>query len=327
MNTALNKLLLQATNAKTARVVEVIQPLWSGYGEIVRTELKGGPIGSAVVKHICLPAQVDHPRGWNTEHSHQRKLKSYQVEKAWYQDWSYRCGDHCRVAKCYGSGTINQESLIVLEDLDEAGFPQRKTQLNKSETLLCLHWLANFHATFLGATPKGLWEIGSYWHLATRPDELAAIKDTRLRRSAPMIDAALNQCQFKTLVHGDAKLANFCFDHHGRAAAMVDFQYVGGGCGMKDVAYFLGSCISEQQCEQWQEELLDYYFSSLQQSLLEQGKQLDWDALEKEWRQMFPIAWTDFYRFLLGWMPTHHKINPYTLRLASQVLTQLAQVD
>ncbi len=101
----------------------------------------------------------------------------------------------------------------------------------------------------------------------------------------------------------------------------VDFQYVGGGCGMKDVVYLLGSCLSEEQCEQWQNELLSYYFAQLKQALADSG--LDRDELEQEWRSMFAIAWTDFYRFLAGWMPSHRKINQYTQRLAVEAIAGL----
>jgi thiamine kinase-like enzyme len=66
-----------------------------------------------------------------------------------------------------------------------------------------------------------------------------------LKEAAPVIDEKLNTCAYKTFVHGDAKLANFCFAPDGQVAG-VDFQYVGGGCGMKDVAYFIGSCLNEK---------------------------------------------------------------------------------
>mgnify|MGYP000093138504 CR=1 FL=1 len=90
--------------------------------------------------------------------------------------------------------------------------------------------------------------------------------DDELRAAAPVLDARLNDCTFRTFVHGDAKVANFCFSDDGRVAA-VDFQYVGGGCGMKDVAYFIGSCLDESECERREASLLDAYFSALKEAL------------------------------------------------------------
>lgn len=70
----------------------------------------------------------------------------------------------------------------------------------------------------------------------TRPDELSAMKPSHLKGAAEAIDSKLNQCKFQTIVHGDAKVANFCFTPDSKSIAAVDFQYVGSGCGMKDVA-------------------------------------------------------------------------------------------
>ena len=155
---------------------------------------------------------------------------------------------------------------MILEDIDASGYPQRLGSLDRSAVMLCLQWLANFHAVFMemssssstataasssSASEKGkdkaglLWEVGTYWHLATRPDELASMDDVdHLRTYAHAIDARLNRCQYTTLVHGDAKSANFCFNSDVTAVAAVDFQYVGKGCGMKDVCYLLASSLS-----------------------------------------------------------------------------------
>ena len=107
-------------------------------------------------------------------------------------------------------------------------------------------------------SPKKLWQKGSYWHLSTRPDELKAMQHSKLKDAAKSIDEQLNNCKYKTLIHGDAKVANFCFADDMSSVAAVDFQYVGGGCGMKDVAYFLGSCLSSSECENYEKELLDF---------------------------------------------------------------------
>jgi aminoglycoside phosphotransferase (APT) family kinase protein len=183
--------------------------------------------------------------------------------------------------------------------------------------------LANFHATFLGTTPNGLWETGTYWHLDTRPDELEALEDNALKKSAKLIDKKLQDSPFQTLVHGDAKLANFCFSKDGKSAAAVDFQYVGGGCGMKDVAYFIGSCLHEEDCARMESRLLDVYFGELHLALKAKNTPINFDDLEEDWRALFPIAWTDFHRFLKGWSPGRWDANSYSERVAKKVISQL----
>jgi hypothetical protein len=229
------------------------------------------------------------------------------------------------VPECYGLEESDDEFLMVLEDLDASGFPVRKDSVTMDEMQACLKWLASFHATFMGQEPEGLWKVGTYWHLETRPDELEALEDAELRAAAGEIDARLNSARYLTFVHGDAKLANFCFSEDGLNVAAVDFQYVGGGCGMKDVAYFIGSCLYEEDCERYESELLAFYFTELRAALKARGSDIDLDALEQEWRELYPIAWTDFHRFVKGWSPGHWKIHGYSERLAREVIEQLRQ--
>ena len=284
---------------------------------------------SVILKHIKLPDQGNHPRGWNTNLSHQRKVRSYQIEAHWYQQYAQQCNQQCAVPTCLTVESADNETVLVLTDLDALGFCERKTQVEIKDVHACLKWLANFHATFLGSDAEGLWGCGTYWHLDTRPDELAALSDEVLREAAPMIDRELKQCEFQTLVHGDAKLANFCFapsspdSFVSPEVAAVDFQYVGRGCGMKDVAYFLGSCLYEDECEEMETELLDVYFSELTKQVNLKHKNIDIVRLEKEWRDMYPLAWADFHRFIKGWSPGHWKINSYSERLTAQVINKL----
>lgn len=314
--------LLEAMGAKALLDIEEIQSLWSGYGQILRVTLEGSPHSSVVLKHISPPTSANHPRGWNSDRSHQRKLHSYKVETHWYQNYSSRCDEHCRIPQLLHSEETDSTKFLILEDLDACGFPLRITSPDFTQIESCLRWLAEFHATFLYEKPIGLWESGTYWHLATRPDELEALTDLPLKKAAPLIDQKLRNSQYQTLVHGDAKLANFCFSPNGDVAA-VDFQYVGGGCGMKDVAYFLGSCLHEDDLSSHAAPLLERYFDSLHQALQERHPQLDSTALITEWRDLFPYAWTDFHRFLKGWSPGHWKLNTYSEQMAQRVLEQL----
>jgi thiamine kinase-like enzyme len=320
LHPTLQRMVAEAAHAKDVIPDEVIQSLWSGYGEIIRLKLSGSNINSMILKHVKPPSEVDHPRGWHSDVSHARKLKSYAVEMHWYEHWSSSCNAHCRVPKSYLTTTHNNEFIILLEDLNAAGFSIRKEHVEIEDIKQCLHWLAHFHATFLEETPKGLWNCGSYWHLDTRADELASMQYKTLQQAAASLDRTLKNARYQTIIHGDAKLANFCFSDDGQSVAAVDFQYVGGGCGMKDVAYFLGSCLDDEQCESSIPKLLDVYFKYLKQAIRASEKQVDYHGLEAEWRDLFPIAWIDFYRFLDGWMPSHWKINSYTRRLAAEVL-------
>lgn len=315
MNEYFRSIILQKTGASSLFEKEIIQELWSGYGKIMRVGLENASVDSVVVKHVQMPIYKNHPRGWNTDIGHQRKVKSYKVETTWYDKYSKN--STARLPHCLAIETKDDEVLIVMEDLDEAGYSLRKRVVTWEEIAACLAWLAEFHASYLGKIPKGLWEVGTYWHLETRPQELAVLDDQRLKEAAPIIDEKLNTCKYKTFVHGDAKLANFCFADDGKVAA-VDFQYVGGGCGMKDVAYFIGSCLNESECERLETQILDTYFEHLQSAMKERN-----EALETEWRSLYRVAWADFHRFIKGWSPGHWKINSYSERITAEVINKL----
>ena len=323
MDTDVVAVVLAATRAQAMVDTQIVQSLWSGYGQILRCNLRGGTQPSVIVKHVRWPDDRDHPYGWSSDRSHERKLQSYRVETAWYDRYAKECPDACRVPRCLALETRADDVVIVLEDLDPSGFPGRRERVNESEIDACLAWLASFHATFMGRRPEGLWETGTYWHLDTRPDEFDALEEGPLKAAATLIDRRLIDSPFQTFVHGDAKLANFCFSADGSKAAAVDFQYVGGGCGMKDLAYFISSCLDEDNSERLGPGLLDRYFELLGDALEGSGKILDFAALEDDWRALYPVAWTDFYRFLQGWSPGHWKLHRYSERLAREVLGAL----
>jgi thiamine kinase-like enzyme len=319
----IEKLIQQKTRAKTIEFDSTLQSLWSGYGSIDRYTLSGCETPGVIVKHIRPPEAKRHPRGWDTNLSHQRKLKSYQVETYWYRHYAQECDEHCRIPAIIAIKQHGDETVIIMEDLDASGFPVRKQSLDLQEMKTCLNWLAAFHARFMKHKPKGLWTIGSYWHLNTRPDEHKAMPDGPLKENAARIDQLLNSAPYKTFVHGDAKLANFCFPTGGERVAAVDFQYVGGGNGMKDIAYFISSCLDENECAHFDQSLLDIYFDYLQQHLARYQPDIDADQVEKSWRPLYEIAWTDFFRFLQGWSPGHWKIHRYSQDIADKVISRL----
>jgi ecdysteroid kinase len=322
MKSAFQTEILRKLEGRELVEQELIQELWSGYGTIRRYRVRAPAESSVIVKHVRPPRAPQHPRGWDGERSHLRKLRSYAVESAWYRDWSHRCGAACRTPECYALAAENTEFHIALEDLHASGFPLVLQRATLPELKVCIAWLAHFHATFMGVEPRGLWEVGTYWHLDTRPDELARVQDEPLREAAKSIDRQLKSARFQTIVHGDAKLANFCFAADRRSVAAVDFQYVGGGCGMKDLVYLLGGCLSGKDCSRLESSLLDHYFETLRTALTIRSSDLDTGALEAEWRALYAPAWADFHRFLKGWSPDHWKLSPYGEELTRSVVDE-----
>ncbi|MFN3199532.1 MAG: phosphotransferase [Bradymonadia bacterium] len=308
----------EACGGREARRAEHVQSLWSGYGEIFRARVLGAATDAVVVKWVRPPSRASHPRGWASDRSHRRKLRSYAVERVFYERFAPLAHGGCRVPACLGTTDFDGGQAFVLEDLDAAGFDRRHGSLEGDLLNAALRWLAEFHATFMGVAPDGLWAEGTYWHLATRPDELAATTDHRLKAAASELDGMLSAARFRTLAHGDAKVANLCFSPDGCSVAAVDFQYVGGGCGMKDLAYLLSSCLTEHELLVQADGLVDVYFEHLRSAL--DGRDFDLDALEAEWRRLYPVAWADFARFLSGWAPHHWKLHGYTEQMVALAL-------
>lgn len=319
-------LVLQSTGAKSIAASEKIQTLWNGYGEIVKIKLTGGVIESVIVKMVRPPTNLAaHPRGWTTNRSDRRKRDSYKVEASWYRNYSSLQNQWCRTPDVYAIQSDGDDHVFVIEDLDACGFGRRIHSPTIENIRRGLRWLAHFHALHLDRNPVGLWNRGTYWHLDTRPDELAAMPtDDRLRVHAKEIDRRLVDCEFQTIVHGDAKLANFCFSEDATRIAAVDFQYVGGGCGMSDVAYFIGSCMIDDAVEGHLDDLLTLYFDELAVAV-ERNSQLDLDIkrLRDCWTHLFPVAWADFNRFLIGWCPDHPKLTPFSETMTTVALERI----
>jgi len=289
----------------------LIQSLWGGYGRLIRRHDQSGSI---VVKDIRWPTGQDDP-------SHRRKLRSYQVEVEWYSRWIAKVPPGCRVPACLSAESRKDGFRLELEDLDAVGYPRRAARLERQDLSAAIAWLARFHAAFLGCAPTGLWKEGSYWHLSTRSEELRAMPPGPLRDAARELDRRLAQARFRTLVHGDAKPDNFCLGTPGKVA-VVDFQYVGGGCGMRDLAYLLDCVHDSALTDQVVEAALSEYFAEFHMSL--DAGHPSGEEVEAEWRALFPVAWLDFQRFLQGWSPAYARP---CAALARRIERELKRLD
>jgi len=210
-----------------------------------------------------------------------------------------------------------------MEDLDNAGYGIGKKQADWPSLKVAIRWLAYFHIKFIGKNPLDLWPVGSYWHLATRQDELKAMPASVYKTSAVKLAQHLANAKFQSLIHVDAKFENLCFHNNGQTVAAVDFQYVGRGAGVKDLAYLAGSCLSSEQLFHYDERVVDEYLHQAHQAITHYQTCINVELFAKEVRTLYPVAWADFYRFLLGWNPQSGKIGDYMKHQANIGLEQI----
>ncbi len=342
--------------------IEQVQDLWSGYGEISRFKIARDKHSChyCILKYINFTKQKQHPRGWQSDFSHNRKLQSYINEQLFYQNFAHHLPKSCKIPELKATGKSDRNLWLIMEDLDQIGLDERITprfvlkdqslatgyaavakninkpflqkRLKEDEYLVkvfgAARWLASFHAYFLNTPFDNFEQPGTYWHLGTRPHELETMPNSPLKKSAEKIDNILEHANYQTLVHGDAKIANFCFNpsietsYPQISVAAVDFQYVGRGAGIKDLIYLLGSCFDSNGLNKHSNAVEELYFEKLKQHLI---KTYSWPMdncvnLTNEWKRLIPFAWADFERFLVGWASDHVKLNEYSSEQTNKAL-------
>ncbi|EFN58473.1 hypothetical protein CHLNCDRAFT_140492 [Chlorella variabilis] len=305
------------TGVRSARP---LSSLWAGYGTITEVETDDEPSQLLIVKEVAPPP--------GSGVSHARKMRSYQIEAAFYQRVAPHLppGAACHVPHCLGvHSTLDADSSsdaggmqLVMSDLRQR-FPNSCSSLDEQHARAALSWLAAFHAACWGADAErlGLWPEGCYWHLETRLEELADIgrEGRALQAAAHELDHRLRQTPFRTLTHGDYKTANLLFGSGSDECAAYDFQYVGGGSGMKDVVYLFCSGLSARLLAQQEEVLLRHYHGQLIEGLraaaggggstgiadpaaaAEAVERYTYEAMLGDYR----LALCDYVRFMAGW--------------------------
>ncbi|TMO73554.1 kinase [Pseudoalteromonas sp. S3785] len=303
---------------KHIEIGDTLTSLWSGCGSIVECTLDAEP---CVIKAIKIPSHINHPKIKQSEFALKRKQQSYCVEYNFYKRYSPFLPNKAKSIECVSAINSGDDYALVFKNFTKHGFAQASSLHIKA----ILTWLAHFHAFNLNKPATGLWQQGNYWHLSTRPDEYKKLDEaldekSDIKNAAHKLDKTLQASHFKTLIHGDAKLANFAASEQSEILA-YDFQYVGAGVGVTDVMYFMTSCFNEEQLHKYADTHLAYYFSQFKNALKVYQPTIIADDVIAQWQELWSITWADFYRFLAGWSPTHFKINSYMM---AQVNTTLA---
>jgi serine/threonine protein kinase len=280
--------------------------LWAGYGAVYHLIVKEN--GKSATRSLILK-DVRPPKDSGV--SHDRKIHSYKVETAFYQQLAVplkQCG--LSIATPYlaehnldgstGTGSMH----LILSDLREE-YPNQHRPMDLAHAKAALYWLATLHAShWQRPIPEKLWGQGCFWQLDTRLEELENIEPEwrDLQRAAHHISKQLADEKFQTLCHGDFKGANILFSSSGGGkapkAAAYDFQYCGGGDAMKDVAYLFCSALESKTLQLHEEELLQYYHEELCKQLPREAAEAYTVEIMKE---RLNLAICDFVRFMAGW--------------------------
>lgn len=243
--------------------------------------------------------------------------------------------------------------MIVMTDLRPrypvAG--EKRSELNEQQVYAALNWLSNFHRTSRKLVPGNLdelllppseeakrrlagqawgtklWLNGGYTYLATRRTEYAALAEDEEWSSLctpvgpdgqSVAELAANFLttrgrEYETLIHGDVKSENLFMTKSGREVAFYDFQYIGLGLGVCDLAKLFTCSVpqdlltdaengvpSRLRMDKGEEKLLKFYHAKLLKGFLDpQGNYVpyEWDDLVRHWE----TALVDWLRFQASW--------------------------
>ena len=173
----------------------VLQSLWDGYGSASRVTRQDG--STLVIKRVKPPPGASGP-------AHERKLRSYEVEAAFYASTlpiTLRASGATVAlpAPDYPAPTAH---MIAIGDLCLTHPVQRpKGGMSLAELRAALRWVAELHAaTWEGAArlsdmQSSFWPRGTFFRLATRADELEAARTSAEPTAQPLLAPSLRQCQ------------------------------------------------------------------------------------------------------------------------------------
>ncbi|KIW01505.1 uncharacterized protein PV09_06984 [Verruconis gallopava] len=163
---------------------------------------------------------------------------------------------------------------------------------------------------------EGVWLNGGYTYLATRMTEYSSLKEdassewsSALCSGAPSVAELASieispqnaaNVDYITLIHGDVKSENLFSTADGSSVAFYDFQYVGLGLGVSDLAKLFTCSVpakllpADKGLGAQEEVFLRYYHDKLE---LASGRTYPWDTFIRHWE----FALLDWLRFQASW--------------------------
>ena len=180
-------------------------------------------------------------------------------------------------------GFFPRHYVLLIEDLSRYRMGDQLTGCSKHDAKRALSAMATLHAQFwdsdlldhlrwiVPAEMTG--KLIHLMYLQSIEQYKKAEKTTLSKRQLTLIDwikrrgIALTEIQShcaRTLLHGDFRLDNLCFDDQSDDALILDWQTMTTGSAGTDLAYFLSAALSLDASESDVDELIRYYRSALE---------------------------------------------------------------
>ena len=243
-------------------------------GDIVRITLSWDVAGSqpnSIIAKFPTIREANRETGKN--------LLAYERELKFYQHFSEGCP--VNPPTFYGGVDVTgeQDFLILIEDLKAARFASQLEALSTQDARQAVLGLARMHAhywqspalaeahQFKDWAPIYGPSIASGWPLFEQdfgdliPDEMYPMFEPG-NRMAGRVFEYFSRARPQTLVHGDARIENICFDGS-NLPRMYDWQLASSGPGAYDLMYFFANSIEADQLAVVGQELVSLYFDGL----------------------------------------------------------------
>jgi hypothetical protein len=204
--------------------------------------------------------------------------RTYEVEHAFYRDLAGTL--EVRAPRCFhcDHDPVENRYALLLEDLAPARPGDQIAGCDPDDAALAVEELVRLHAPRWG--DPALWEHrwlsrqhpgadngdlfrtlaeGFLERYATRLEaDIAALVE---RFGARVADYASRRAEPFTVVHGDYRLDNLLFG--GDRVGVVDWQTVGLGPGVADLAYFLGASLRTAERREHERDLVRTYVEAM----------------------------------------------------------------